>query len=162
MVEAGGPVHALAIREAGQVGVPVHTHVHVVAPHAQPRCAVAARLVLTAGDRTMSNWFFLSTSRTALLTRVDAGGLLLLTLLLRVPPAPVRQLVAALAGVQVLANLPGSKLRAASQVVGGLDVLHLGTLGARVAAVATPDAAQGGGQTGVAASLRAVKRLLDF
>ena len=145
MVEAGGPVHALAIREAGQVGVPVHTHVHVVAPHTQPRCAVAARLVLTAGDRTMSNWFFLSTSRTALLTRVDAGGLLLLTLLLRVPPAPVRQLVAALAGVQVLANLPGSKLRAASQVVGGLDVLHLGALGACVAAVATPDAAQGGG-----------------
>ena len=33
LVEAGGPVHALAIREAGQVGVPVHTHVHVVAPH---------------------------------------------------------------------------------------------------------------------------------
>ena len=108
----------------------------------------------------MSNWFFLSTSRTSLLTRVDAGGLLLLTLLLRVPPAPVRQLVAALAGVQVLANLPGSKLRAASQVVGSLDVLHLGALGARVAAVATPDAAQGGGQAGVAASLRAVKRLL--
>ena len=94
----------------------------------------------------MAHWLFLGTSRAPLLTGVDPGGLFLLTLFLSVPPAPVRQLVAALAGVQVLAHLPGPLLEAPGQAAHHLDVLHLGALRASVAAVTAPDATQGGRQ----------------
>ena len=144
LVETCGPVHALAIRETCQVSISVDTHVHVVAPHAQAGRAVSTRLVLTARDWAVSHWLFLGTSRAPLFTGVDASGLLLLTLFLSVPPAPVGQLVAALTGVQVLTHLPGPLLQAASQTAHHLDVLHLGTLGACVAAVAAPDTTQGG------------------
>ena len=92
----------------------------------------------------MPHRLFLSTSRATLFTGVDASGLLLLTLFLSVPPAPIRQFIAALAGVQVLTHFPGPLLQAPSKAAHHLDVLHLGTLGACVAAVAAPDTTQRG------------------
>lgn len=44
----GGPVHALAVGEGGQVGVAVDAHVQVLAPHAEPVGAVAAGGALAA------------------------------------------------------------------------------------------------------------------
>ena len=88
----------------------------------------------------------IGTSRAPLLTGVDPSGLFLLTLFLSVPPTPVRQLVAALAGVQVLAHLPGPLLEAPGQATHHLDVLHLGALRASVAAVTAPYTTQGGRQ----------------
>lgn len=42
LLEVRGPVHALPVREAGEVGVTVDTHLLVVAPHAQPARTVGA------------------------------------------------------------------------------------------------------------------------
>ena len=67
------------------------SHLHVVAPHAEPGGAVAAGLVLAAGDRALCGRV-LGHARAALLARVDPHrALLLLALLLRVPPAPAEQ-----------------------------------------------------------------------
>lgn len=54
LLEVGGPVHALPVREGGEVRVPVNTHLLVVAPHAEPAGAVGAAVPGRAGDRAVT------------------------------------------------------------------------------------------------------------
>ena len=150
LLEMCRPVHALAVWEGGEVGVPVHTHLHVVAPHTHRVGAVCAALPGRAGHWAGRLGVFLAA---ALLTVVTARHetLPLPALLLAVPVTLVGT-AAALAGVQVGADLLGLALRALGGVPGDLDVLQLGTF-LLVTAVTAPHTPGRGGQAGLTGAL---------
>ena len=152
LLEVRGPVHALAVGEGGQVGVPVDTHLHVLAPHAHGARAVGAGVPQRARHGAARLGLLLGA---ALLAVVEPGGepLPLLALLLAVPHALVDH-VAAVAGVEVGADLLGLGLETLRHVAHDLHVLGLGTLGA-VAVVPAPHAAAGVGEARAAGGLRA-------
>jgi len=54
LLEMSGPVHALPVREGGEVRVPVDTHLLIMAPHAEPAGAVRAAVPGRAGDRAVT------------------------------------------------------------------------------------------------------------
>jgi hypothetical protein len=86
LLEVRGPVHALAVREGCQVGIPVDTHLLVVAPHAEPTGAVLTAVPVRAGHGAVP---YLLLPPTPLLTLRSVPSLLLCALLLTIPPALV-------------------------------------------------------------------------
>ena len=118
VIEVSGPVHALAVREGGQVGVPVHTHLHVVAPHTHRTRTVGAGLPGRAGHRAARLGVLLAAS---LLAVVAARHRTLFppALFLGVPGTFVST-AATIAGVKVGAELLGLTV----QALGGVSDDH--------------------------------------
>ena len=105
LFEVSCPVHALTIGEGCEVSVLVHTHLHVVAPHAGGGGAVGAGVSQRARHWTCVLVLLLH-SCVLRLSLPSSQTLLLSALLLLVPHALVHG-VAAVAGVQVGADLLG-------------------------------------------------------
>ena len=150
LLEVGGPVHALAVWKGCEVGISVNTHLHVLTPHAHGAGAVVTRVSEGAGHGTRGLGLLLAATLITLINPRDQA-LALLALLLVVPHALVHH-VAAIAGVEVTADLLGLALEALGCVPDNLDVLDLGAL-VTVTPVAAPHTAPRVGQTGLAGGL---------